>query len=293
MKVSVIIPSRNEKFLPQTIKDVLDKAAGDIEVIPVLDGYTCEDPIFNDKRVKLIYKPEVQGMRSAINSAAIVANGEFLMKTDAHCMFAQGYDSVLKAECDDNWIVIPRRISLEAETWSIKDTGKSPVDYHYLSWPYAKLGEIGMHGNVWNERARNRKDILIDDEMSTQGSCWFMTRDHFEFLGGFSSVGYGTFVQEAQEFGNKTWLSGGRMVINKKTWYAHLHKGKQYGRGYYISKREMVTGALYSADYWMNNKWAERKYDIDYLIERFWPVPTWPDDWKEQQAYWNKKLGNV
>jgi glycosyltransferase involved in cell wall biosynthesis len=292
-KVSVIIPSCKERFLPHTIADVINKAVGPIEVLAVLDGYMPDTEIVPDPRLIIIHKPVREGMRAAINSAAAQATGKYLMKCDAHCMFAEGYDAVLQADCDDNWVVIPRRVSLDAETWSIKHTGKIPVDAHFLSWPYAKYPEVGMHGNVWNERARQRKDVLIDDEMSTQGSCWFMTKKHFDFLGGFSEQGYGTFVQEAQEFGNKTWLSGGRMVVNKKTWYAHLHKGKEYGRGYFISKGEMIRGAHYSADYWMNNRWTERKFDLKYLIDKFWPVPGWPTDWQEQQEAWNKKMGKA
>jgi hypothetical protein len=38
-RVSVIIPSRNERFLAPTVADVLSKAAGEIEVITTLDGY--------------------------------------------------------------------------------------------------------------------------------------------------------------------------------------------------------------------------------------------------------------
>ena len=40
--LSVIIPSRNEVFLQQTIDDVLRNAVGEIEVIAVLDGYWPE-----------------------------------------------------------------------------------------------------------------------------------------------------------------------------------------------------------------------------------------------------------
>jgi hypothetical protein len=162
------------------------------------------------------------------------------------------------------------------------------VDYHYLSWAYAKPEEIGIHGAPWNERARERKDILLDDEMSSQGSCWFMTKRHFtECLGGLSEVGYETFVQEFQEIGLKTWLGGGAVKINKKTWYAHLHKGKQYGRGYFISKGTMLRGTLYSADFWMNNRWPERKHNLEWLIEKFWPVPTWPAN----RAEWRTSNG--
>jgi hypothetical protein len=44
----------------------------------------------------------------------------------------------------------------------------------------------------------------------------------------------------------------------------------------------MIQGAVYSADYWMNNRWKERKYDLAWLIDKFWPVPSWPTDWLEK-----------
>jgi hypothetical protein len=106
-----------------------------------------------------------------------------------------------------------------------------------------------------------------------------MTKTHFDdHLNGLSELGYGTFSQEFQEIGNKTWLGGGAVKINKKTWYAHLHKGKTYGRMYSANMREIVAGHNYSADYWMGNKWEGRIYDIDWLIDKFAPVPTWPED---------------
>jgi len=265
---------------------VLAKSTGDIEVIVVLDGYWPDPPLQEDPRLRIIHKGESQGMRAAINSAAAIATGEYICKCDAHCMFAEGFDEILPRDCEDNWVCIPRRYSLDAEKWAILDNGKSPVDYHYLCWPWAKPDEVGLHGQVWNERARARKDILVDDEMSSQGSCWFMTKKHFDHhLKGLSEVGYGRFVQEFQEIGNKTWLGGGRVVINKKTWYAHLHKGRTYGRGYFISKGEMVRGTYYSADHWFYNKWPERKYDLAWLVDKFWPVPTWPADWKTLREY--------
>lgn len=279
-KTSVIIPSRNEQFLPQTINDIFAKAAGDIEIIVTLDGY-WPDPILEERpNLILIHRSKAQGMRAAINSAAAVATGQYLMKTDAHCMFGEGFDEILKADCDDDWLVIPRRVSLDAETWAIANTGKSPVDYEYLSCPNQNGNDAGIHGRVWRDRARDRLGIEIDDNMSFQGSCWFISRDYYvNRLGGLSDEGYGTFIQEPQELGLKVWLGGGRQVINKKTWYAHLHKGNRYGRGYFLSKRETHAGTLYAADFWLNNRWPDRVHDLSWLIERFWPVPSWPDDW--------------
>lgn len=290
-KLSVIIPARGERFLAQTIDDLFNKASGEIEIIAVLDGYWPDPPLPDRTGLTLIHRGAPNGMRAAINAAAGIAKGEYLMKTDAHCMFDQGFDEKLKSDCDIDWVAIPSRYSLDAEHWDILQTGKSRVDYHYLSCPITGLKERGdytMHGVQWNERARQRRDkpeYVIDDEMSFQGSCWFMSKRHFiEFLGGMNETGYGTFSQEPQEIGNKTWLGGGRVVVNKSTWYAHLHKGKQYGRGYGISQREIAAGHEYSAVYWMSNQWTRRVHDLEWLIDKFWPVPDWPVNWKEIHA---------
>jgi glycosyltransferase involved in cell wall biosynthesis len=295
-RVSVLIPSRNEIFLSKTIQDILQKAKGDIEIIAVLDGYWPTEikrefwttpPIIEDPRVRYLQRSESQGMRSGINSAAAIATGEFLIKSDAHCMYAEGFDEQLKKDIpyyknddnDDNWIVIPRRQRLDAEKWEIQELGKPPIDYEYLSSPADK----GVKGNKWDERTRARMDILIDENMSFQGSCWFMTRNHYlNRLGSMSEEGYGSFVREAQEIGLKTWLSGGRIYTNKNTWYAHLHKGPTYGRMYFIDKRAMQRGNEYCDDFWFNNRWDKAKYDLAWLIKRFEPVPTWTPELIQQ-----------
>lgn len=287
--ISILIPSRNERFLNRTIAGILASAEGDIEVIAVLDE-SWPDELIGDKRVTYLHQPVPKGMRAGINWAASVARGEYLLKTDGHCLYAPGFDKALAADMEDNWVVIPRRYSLDAENWAIEHNRKPPRDYHYLCYPYTDKGhDSGMHGVEWWERGKERADILIDDTPSFQGSCWFMAKTWFDnFLHGVSEEGYGIFAQEPQEIGNKTWLGGGEVKVNKKTWYAHLHKGKRYGRMYNISQREIVAGHGYSATYWMSNSWPERIHDLAWLIEKFWPMPTWPADrslWTEE-ARW-------
>jgi len=291
-KVSIIIPSRNEIFLAETVKDLLTKASGDIEVIAFLDGYwpdgntTHNLDLWNELLVSenpnivILRINNAKGMRNAINSAASIARGEYLLKCDAHCMFGEGYDEILKADMQDNWIVIPPRYSLDAENWKIEDNGKPRRDYHYLCYPDPnKDHDHGMHGVEWWSRGRERADYIIDDNMSFQGSCWFMKKTWFtDFLGGMSEVGYGTFSQEPQEIGLKTWLGGGEIKVNKNTWYAHLHKGSRYGRMYKINQKEIINSHDWAARHWMNNEWEKRIHNIDWLIEKFWPVPTWPED---------------
>lgn len=291
-KVSVVIPSRNELFLPQTVNDLLTKAAGEVEVIVVLDGYWPDPPLPDDPRLRLLHFGSPRGMRAAINAGAGVATGEFLMKCDAHCMFQEGYDEILQADCDGDWAVIPARYSLDAENWAIEKNGKPRRDYHYLCYPDPhKEHDGGMHGVEWWQRCKERfgkPEYEIDDNMSCQGSCWLMPRDYFwNHLGGLSEEGYGTFSQEFQEIGNKIWLGGGRVVVNKKCWYAHLHKGKRYGRGYSANMHEIVGGHNYSSWFWMTNQpFKGRIHNIEWLIDKFWPVPTWPEDWREIEKTW-------
>jgi glycosyltransferase involved in cell wall biosynthesis len=281
-RVSIVIPARNERFGPRTVQDLLEKATGDIEIIYVADGYWPDPPVPADKRVHLIHFGKPHSMRPAINAGAALATGQYLMKIDAHCMVDPGFDEVLKADIEDNWIVIPRRVSLDPENWCHLKTGKKPVDAHYLSYPYDynRPGH-GLHGTVWLQRAQERLNVPLDEEMSSQGSCWFMTRKHWDWLGPMEVGKYGNFVQEMQELGCKTWLGGGQMMVNKKTTYAHLHKGKIYGRGYYISSKELDMGIKFAANYWMYNDWPDRVYDMEWLIDRFWPVPGWPANWKD------------
>lgn len=296
-KVSVLIPSKNEIYLNQTIQGLLDNAAGDIEIIVNLDGYwptefiltsgeqkgvTFHQEMITDPRVLYIHRGEGRGMRTGINSAASLATGEYLLKSDAHCMYDKGFDEKLKADMQDNWIVIPRRKRLDADNWSIQDVGKPDVDYEFLSSP----SHEGAKGQIWNERIKERLDIPeyeIDEDLSFQGSCWFMKKDYYwNELDGMQVEGYGEFVREAQELGLKCWLSGGKVMINKRTWYAHLHKGPKYGRMYFIDKHGMVDGERYCDDYWFNNRYPKAIYDLAWLIERFSPVPGWSPELIEQ-----------
>lgn len=290
--LTIIIPARNEIFLQKTIKDILSKARGPIEVIPVLDGYWCSpEEIVEDPRVHYLHFGESRGMREVINSAVRIANGEYLLKCDAHVMFDEGFDLKLKGSVpvyqamiedrSDAYIVIPRRKRLDAEAWTIQDVGKPDVDYEFLSSP----ADDGAKGNIWTERTLERTDPKydIDENITFQGSCWFMTKNHFvNRLGMMDETGYGTFVREAQEIGLKTWLLGGKVITNKKTWYAHLHKGPKYGRMYFLNKREIEAGNAYCDDFWFKNRLEGAKYDLAWLIERFMPVPSWTPELIEQ-----------
>ena len=282
-RVSVILPSRNEQFLPQTVGSLLGNARGDVEIVAVLEGYWPDPPLPDDPRLIVLHRGRAQGMRPAINAGMECATGEWLMKLDAHCGVSEGWDLVLKAECDADEVVVPRRLRLDPFTWTLTDQHKVPIDAHYLSYPFERPGDAscGLHGTKWDARSKARAHVLVDEEMSSQGSCWFTSRRHWEGrLRPMDVVRYGNFIQEFQEIGLRTWLSGGRCLVNKKCWYAHWHKGK-HGRGYFISKSEQAFGADAATRYWMTDAWPTsegRVRTLQWLVERFSPVPGWPAD---------------
>jgi len=288
-KISLIIPSRGERFLHKTIKDILEKATQEVEVIAVLDGYWPPyNEMLSDDRVHYIHYSESIGMRGAINAGVAMAKGKYILKTDGHCMFAKGFDEVLKADHQEDWVQIPRRKRLEPEAWTLRDVEKPDMDYMFLTYPNEdpEWGGREFSGREWREKNQDPalKSILIDDAMSFQGSAWFMTREYFYWLELMDEQSYGSFWKEAQEIGFKCWLSGGRVVRNKKTWYAHLHKGKKYGRGYRLNKGGNEIHQQ-NIEKWMNQKaWHKQIHPMSYLIEKFPGCPMWtPERIKEAQ----------
>ncbi|MBI4058105.1 glycosyltransferase family 2 protein [Candidatus Microgenomates bacterium] len=276
--LSVIIPSRNEQYLAKTVDDIFNKAKGEIEVIVILDE--------NDQKLtprphlivaKKIGKP---GMKSAINQGVDIARGKYIMKTDAHCMFGEGFDVILTQNHQNDWIQIPRRYSLQAETWSIKPN-RPIVDYEYFVFPFAEVTSVRT-GGKWYGRAEDRKELLIDETMVFQGSCWFTTKEHYNRIGRLeiNPKTKDEFILEPEELAFKTWLSGGKVMVSKKTWYAHYHKGNG-NRGYFIDKKTMRKQRIFHINYWMHDKWPKATLKMEWFIERFWPIPGWPQDWKD------------
>jgi len=289
--VSIIIPSRSRLFLQKTVDDILNKAKGEIEVIVVLDGYWPDVPLRDDKRVIVVHHGELRsnfGLRASVNCGVAISKGEYIMKIDDHCAFDEGFDLKMTETCEDNWVVVPRLYSLKDDGWTKDEAGRAPFDCGYVTYP---LTAGTLSGKPWTWRNENRTDVLIDDCMLSAGACYLMKRSHWDKLGLLDEKNYGPFPSlENLEVCLKTWLSGGRVVTNKKTWCAHRWGGKgpkNKGWGYSNNQVKKMyenrhAAVNYTNDFWLNNKWPDRKYDFEWLIEKFWPVPGWPDNWKEE-----------
>lgn len=280
-KVSVLIAARNEPYLDRTIADAFDKARGEVEVIAVLDGYRPTIP--DHKNLILIYHPEFIGQRPAINQAAKLATGKYIFKVDAHCIFDEGYDIKLAKDCKYDWTVIPRRYGVIEKGWVPRIKGR--VDYMRLTSSLENK-DLGLRAVAWNNYERRTNGKMIDDVMTCQGSGWFLHKDRF-FEHGCCDEKHGHFGAMGCEVGCKAWLSGGKLKVNKNTWYAHWQRGRyrlrndrnkviEDRRRIYFMPREVVRNAHdYANNLWLNNKWSLQTRNIKWLVDKFSPVPGW------------------
>jgi glycosyltransferase involved in cell wall biosynthesis len=299
-RVSIVIPSRVETYevsagvsvLQRTVQDIYKKATGDFEVIVAFDGPPYQS--FPDYPNLIKMQNEWQGTKPTVNAAVNIATGKYIFKSDSHCMFAEGFDEILQMNMEDNWVVTPRMYILDAENWKWQD--ERFYDYFRLPCPFNyKRGFLFQAGGHWPERTAERLDIPIDENMKLHGSAWFMNRDYYlDCLGGIISDGSGTWNGEDIDITMRTWLGSwnGKLMVNKNTWYAHMHRGGQRPRGYGFSHNEAYASARWSAKYWMSNLWDARVHDIEWLIDRFSPIPGWPENWKELYKDWKNEQTN-
>lgn len=217
--LSVIIPSYKDPLLFKTIDSLLDNAQGEIEVIPVLDGYWPDHPFRQDERLKIVHLGKNRGMRRAINAGIDVAKGEFIMRTDEHCSFGRGYDVILTQDCKPNWIITPRRYFLNPAKWEVMDI--PPVDFMKL-----KIGNVSKGVRKFSGvEAPGDPKQQIQESMAMQGSCWVMPKAWWDkIIGELQNEGYGPHYQDSHEMVFKTWKAGGKLMVNKKTWHAHKHR---------------------------------------------------------------------
>lgn len=137
-----------------------------------------------------------------------------------------------------------------------------------------------LHFQYWGklgERPESQADIA--PSLSAQGSCFMLTREKYWELD-ICDEAHGSWGQQGVEVACKTWLSGGKLMINKKTWYSHMFRtqGGDFGFPYPLSGNDVDKARNYSRDLWMNNKWSKAKHTLEWLLDKFYPVPDWHSD---------------
>lgn len=296
--LSVLIPARNEMFLARTVQDILEHSEGDTEVIVVLDGVPANPPVPVDPRVKVIELAESIGQRAATNLAARLSTAKYVMKVDAHCAFDQGFDVKLLADMQDDWTMVPVMRNLHVFDWVCPEGHRR---YQGPSGPCRICGQDTVMDVVWiaktnpqsksycfdstphfqyfrayNKRREGRGELT--ESMSLQGSCWLLTRERYWALN-ICDEAFGSWGSQGIEVAVKTWLSGGRVICNQHTWYAHCFRtqGADFGFPYPLSGAQVEHAKATARELFFGNKWPGQVRPLSWLVERFWPVPGWTD----------------
>jgi len=247
--LSTVIPSYKDPLLVKTINSLLENATGKIEIIAVLDGYWPTFELVDDPRVRYVHLGKNRGMRGAINAGVAIARGEFIQRTDEHCMFGKGFDEIITKNMKENWVVTPKRFFLDPIKWEVMDI--PPVEYEKL----VIQGGVKFSGVRWDNRAKERQHKVIDDTMAMQGSCWFMKRCWWDkVIGKLQTDGYGPHYQDSHEMVFKTWKAGGALKINKAAWYAHKHRSfpRTHNEGTKENPANREQGWAYSLSQWQD-----------------------------------------
>ena len=287
--LSVLIPSRNEQWIRRTIEDILEHSEADTEVIAVLDGAWADPPIPDDPRIVLVYHPHSIGQRAATNEAARLSSAKYVMKCDAHCSFGQGFDVKLMAHFEDDWTVVPEMRNLHAFDWKCAKCGNRT----YQGPEPEVCQECGSRDGfemviVWKPRSNTRQRHMRFDSdlhfqywrkykeragkgpmvetMSLLGACWMMTRDRYWELGGMDER-HGSWGQMGTELACKSWLSGGKLLCNRTTWFAHLFRTqKGFGFPYPLSGKQVRKAREHSRWLWEGGNWEKAKYPLSWLV---------------------------
>ena len=298
--LSVIIPARNEIFLRRTIEDVLANAEADTEVIAILDGYWPEPPILDHPKVIIVHHTEPKGQRASTNEGARISEAKYVMKADAHCAFDKGFDVKLMRDCEPKMTMIPQMYNLHAFDWVCKGCGgrtyqglkpgkcascegtefemdivwKPRENRLTVSWRF----DSNLQFQYWQKHHRRpeaRGDLV--ETMSFIGACWLLSRDDYWRMDGLDE-GHGSWGQVGTEVACKTWLSGGKLVTSRKTWFAHMFRTGNFGGSgwpYPISQSDIDKARSYSRNLWLNDGWPKAVRPLSWLIDKFKPVPGW------------------
>lgn len=302
--LSILIPARNEMFLARTIQDILENSSERTEVIAVLDGAWAEPQVADHDRVTLVYLPESVGQRAATNIACRLSKAKYVMKADAHTAWDKDFDTKMieaMEEAGDDVTMVPVMRNLHAFNWVCEDghtryqgpsgpcneCGKETTrDVVWIAKPSpqstAYRFDTEMHFQYHGEYKKKQHGDLVETP-SLQGSAFMLTREKYWELN-ISDESWAGWGQQGVEVAMKTWLSGGRVLVNKRTWYAHMFRtqGGDFSFPWGGPRHNMQEMRNMTKDLFTKDKWDKAKKTFAWYLDKFKPLPGWHDDTREQ-----------
>lgn len=239
--VSVLLATLDEPHLQRTIDDLEAKARGEIEIIALEDH-------------------QREGRRLLLNRAARQSRGEFLFVLDAHCIMSEGWDEELKAVCTEQDLVVCRIDGIREDSWQ-------PAGHKY---DFVMI-DADLRDKWWGLYAKRLGDGPVQETMGFTGCGWMIRKAHWDKLGGFEEdwAGYGAC---GTEWSLKVWLSGGRCLLHRGVTCAHLFRQKAT---HAVTPHEIDQTWVKLRRMFHSGNGPSQCRSIDWLVEKFAPVPSW------------------
>ena len=119
----------------------------------------------------------------------------------------------------------------------------------------------------------------LSETMSLQGSCFMSTREKYWELE-LCDESLGSWGNQGVEVACATWLSGGKVMVNSSTWYAHMFRtqGGDFSFPYKQKGNDVSRTKKRVKNKFWNQKHSKQEYPVSWLVERFWPIPGWTDE---------------
>ena len=153
--------------------------------------------------------------------------------------------------------------------------GINSTSYSFDSEPHFQYFEDWKHRP---EYIKDKEEKRLTETMSLQGSFFMATREKYWELK-LSDESVGNWGNQGIELAGKMWLSGGRVLVNHDTWYAHMFRtqGGDFGFPYEQSGKHVSRTKRRVWDYFFNGYFKQQIYPVSWLIEKFYPVPGWDE----------------
>lgn len=198
--------------------------------------------------------------------------------TPSRCMRQEGQRVVPNEACPETknfkrkmtWTREARKSQSAYQNWKGR-WSPANASYCFDSEPHFQ------YFKEYSQRPEVREQIAatgFNETMSLQGSCFMATREKYWELE-LCGEKLGSWGNQGIEIACKTWLSGGRVLVNHRTWYAHLFRTQNVGDftfPYRITEKEVQKTKKNVWDFFLNGQWNKQTRPVSWLVERFWPI---------------------
>ena len=256
IKLSILIPSRSEPYLQQTIEDIFEHSEADTEILIALDNCENSPALVSPGLMPVTIVSTKLGQRGATNALAKLAKGEYLLKIDAHCSFTQGFDRIMLEDANENDLLAIDLRDLDVKTWQMK--------------PEPLTSQVVFNNN-YELVSAPEKPGLIAETQCIHGVGFMVSKELYQKLN-LCDEAFGSYGLMGLEVPLKIWLSGGTVRITKKAQMGHWYK---QGEAVPYPRNKEESQKTYDKV----KEWAKGQ-NLSWLIEKF----NYPADWTQQKV---------